>query len=85
MTGSPSNTPQAAPTSEDYVCPDCGVKMSPGFLALNGRANWVEREGAFDSRAFKGDNIVGMADRLAGTAHLRGWRCEDCLLMLLEY
>lgn len=59
--------------------------MSKGYLALGGRANWVEKEGAFDARAFKGDNIVGMAERVAGTAHLRGWRCEDCLLMLLEY
>jgi len=59
--------------------------MSSGFLALGGRANWVDQVGAFDSRAFKGDNIIGVADRIAGTAHLRGWRCEDCLLMLLEY
>lgn len=59
--------------------------MARGFLALSGRANWVAQEGAFDSAKFKGDNIVGMAERVAGTAHLRGWRCEDCLLMLLEY
>ena len=85
MTEPPSDTPPVEPDRDEYNCPDCGKRMSPGFLALSGRANWVGRVGAFDSRAFKGDNIVGMAERLAGTAHLRGWRCESCLLMLLEY
>lgn len=56
--------------------------MAAGYLAVSGRASWVEEVGAFDARAFKGDNIVGMMD---GVAHLRGWRCEECLLMLLEY
>jgi hypothetical protein len=77
--------PKVESDAQNYTCPDCGQRMTPGFLALSGRANWVEHEGAFDARAFKGDNIVGMAERLAGTAHLRGWRCEDCLLILLEY
>lgn len=85
MSGAPPSVPPTTPETPAYTCPDCGKQMSPGFLALGGRANWVEHEGAFDSRAFKGDNIVGMAERLAGTAHLRGWRCEDCLLLLLEY
>jgi len=85
MSYPPPSDSRAEPDAEAYSCPDCGKRMSPGFLALSGRANWVEHEGAFDSRAFKGDNIVGMAERFAGTAHLRGWRCEDCLLLLLEY
>jgi len=85
MSDSPPHPSQRGPDSQFYACPDCGKKMTSGFLALGGRANWVEREGPFDSSAFKGDNIVGMEERLAGTAHLRGWRCEDCFLMLLEY
>jgi len=57
--------------------------MSPGFLALGGRANWVDRVGAFDS--FRGDTIVGAMDIFPTAGHLRGWRCEDCGLILLEY
>jgi DNA-directed RNA polymerase subunit RPC12/RpoP len=69
--------------SDAYTCPDCGKKMAPGFLALGGRANWVDHVGAFD--AFRGDTIVGAMDIFPATGHLRGWRCEDCGLILLEY
>jgi len=85
MSETTSSPEKAGSDSKVYNCPGCGQGMIPGFMALSGRANWVEREGAFDARAFKGDNIVGMADRVAGSAHPRGWRCEDCLPILLEY
>lgn len=82
MTDPPLPDSQRDSAITDYTCPDCGTKMAAGYLAVSGRASWVEEVGAFDARAFKGDNIVGMMD---GVAHLRGWRCEECLLMLLEY
>ncbi|MGP8077694.1 MAG: PF20097 family protein [Thermoplasmata archaeon] len=66
-------------------CPDCEKKMAPGFLALAGRANWVTKVGAFDASIFKGETVVGNLDVFPTGGHLRGWRCEGCGLMLLEY
>jgi len=59
--------------------------MSPGFLALAARANWVDHIGYFDANPFRGDTIVGSLDVLPAGGHLKGWRCADCMILLLKY
>jgi hypothetical protein len=59
--------------------------MSPGYLAMIGRANWVDSIGYFDASVFKGETVIGNLDVILSTAHLRGWRCTGCGLMTIDY
>jgi hypothetical protein len=70
------------------ACPRCGKPMDAGFMAVQGgaRMNWVKKIGFFDAAWwFRGEKIIGITDGMVTSPHLRGWRCTDCRLMLLDY
>ncbi len=66
-------------------CPRCHETMQSGFLAFTSRMNWVDQLGTFDALIFKGETIAGVTDVALRTAHLKGWRCRRCQLMIVDY
>jgi hypothetical protein len=57
--------------------------MERGFAAFNSRVNWVSEVGVLDPAPIKGVTVVPMP--LARTAHIPGYRCASCSILLLGY
>ena len=80
----PSDLSEESPPTE-FSCPRCRKSMEPGYLAVGGRANWMENASWLGTLPFRGDNVVSMTELMGGAVNLSGWRCQGCQLMLLEY
>jgi len=59
--------------------------MAHGFVtATTGTLQWFEKEPGFFSNIFQGGDVLVDNANFSG-AHLQGWRCPGCRLILISY
>lgn len=76
--------PEESPGPQFSKCPRCAGPLAYGFLASQGRLNWVDHLGSLDVSPFKGTALIPMMSGVRAP-HFRGWMCDPCGLLIVDF